>query len=213
VVNRQFLQRGGLAAAALLGASACFLAGCASTRVNAEWTDPQFAGRSLRGARVLVVCDANDTAVRRICQDQLAAQVKAVGATPVSGQAGLTVGPPPANDKTVAAARSAGAKAILGATVGPDATVVNPGPSISVGLGGFSGSRGGVSGGGVGVGMPVGGAQVDTAYGADLTLTDVETVRLMWTSKVTSPASGNVNTQMGELARVGIEAAGRASFF
>jgi hypothetical protein len=213
VVNRQFLQGGGLAAAALLGAGACFLAGCASTRVNAEWTDPQFAGRSLRGARVLVVCDANDTAVRRICQEQLAAQVKAAGATPVSGQVDLTVGPPPANDKTIAAARSAGAKAILGATVGPDATVVNPGPSISFGLGGFSGSRGGVSGGGVGIGMPVGGAQVDTAYGADLTLTDVETVRLMWTGKVTSPASGNVNTQMGELARVGIEAAGRAGFF
>jgi hypothetical protein len=30
---------------------------------------------------------------------------------------------------------------------------------------------------------------------------------------VTSPASGNVNTQMSELARVGIEAAGRAGFF
>ncbi len=212
VVNRQFLQRGGFAAA-LLGASGCLIAGCASTRVNAEWADPQFAGRSLRGARVLVVCDANDTAVRRICQEQLAAQVKAAGATPVSGQADLTVGPPPANDKTIAAARSAEAKAILGARVGPDATVVNPGPSISFGIGGFGGSRGGVTGGGVGIGMPVGGAQVETAYGADLTLTDVETVRLMWTGKVTSPASGNVNTQLGELARVGIEAAGRAGFF
>ena len=209
----ELLPGRGLAAAALLGAAAAIAAGCASTRMNAEWTDPQFAGRSLRGARVLVVCDANDTAVRRICQDQLAAQLKAAGATPVSGQADLTVGPPPANDKTIAAARKAGAKAILGATVGPDATVVNPGPSISFGLGGFSGSRGGVSGGGVGVGMPVGGAQVDTAYGADLTLTDVESVRLMWTGKVTSPASGNVNAQMGELARVGIEAAGRAGFF
>jgi hypothetical protein len=209
----EFPPARGLAAAVLFGGAAAMAAGCASTRVNAEWTDPQFAGRSLRGARVLVVCDANDTAVRRICQDQLAAQVKAAGATPVSGAPDLTVGPPPANDKTIAAARKAGAKAILGAQVGPDATVVNPGPSVSFGLGGFSGSRGGVSGGGVGVGMPVGGAQVDTAYGADLTLTDVDTVRLMWTGKVTSPASGNVNTQMGELARVGIEAAGRAGFF
>jgi len=213
VMIRRFLQRGGRAAVALLAAGACFLGGCATTQVNAEWTDPQFAGRSLRGQLVLVVCDANDTAVRRICQDQLAARVTGSGATPINAPADLTVGPPPANDMTIAAARKAGAKAILGARVGPDATIVNPGPSVSFGLGGFGGSRGGVSGGGVGVGMPVGGGRVDTAYGADLTLTDVETVRLMWTGKVTAPASGNINTQIAELTRVGIEAAARAGFF
>jgi len=213
VVIRRFLQRGGRAGVALLAAGACLLGGCATTSVNAEWTDPQFAGRSLRGKLVLVVCDANDTAVRRICQDQLAARVTGAGATPINASADLTVGPPPANDQTIAAARKAGAKAILGARVGPDATVVSPGPSVSFGLGGFGGSRGGVSGGGVGVAMPVGGGRVDTAYGADLTLTDVETVRLMWTGKVTAPASGNINTQIGELTRVGIEAAARAGFF
>ena len=208
------LPRGrALAAAGLLLTSACIAAGCASTRVNAEWTDPQFAGRSLRGQLVLVLCDANDTAVRRICEDQLAARVTGSGATPVRAGGDLTLGPPPANDRTIAAARKANAKAILGARVGPDATVINPGPSVSFGLGGFSGSRGGVSGGGVGVGMPVGGGQVDTAYGADLTLTDVETVRLMWTGKVSAPASGSINTQLAELTRVGIEAAARAGFF
>jgi hypothetical protein len=208
------LPRGrALAAAGLLVAGLCVVAGCASTRVNAEWTDPQFAGRSLRGQLVLVLCDANDTAVQRICEDRLAASLTASGVTPVRGGGDLTLGPPPANDRTIAAARKANAKAILGARVAPDATVINPGPSVSFGLGGFSGSRGGVSGGGVGVGMPVGGGQVDTAYGADLTLTDVETVKLMWTGKVSAPASGNVNTQMGELARVGIEAAARAGFF
>ncbi len=215
VVNRQLMQRGGRATAALLGASACFLGGCATTSVNAEWTDPQFAGRSLRGERVLVVCDANDTAVRRICQDQLAAQVAQSGATPVSGPetAGLTAGPPPANDKTLAAARRAGAKAILAATVAPDATVVSGGSSISFGIGGWGGSGGGVSGGGVGIGVPIGGGQVDTAYGANIALTDVGTVRLMWTSKVTAPASRNINAQLGEIAKVGIGAARSAGFF
>lgn len=210
---RKFLHGRALAAAGFLVASACLAAGCASTRLNAEWTDPQFAGRSLRGKLVLVVCDANDTAVKRICQDQLAARITGLGATPVNGSPDLTVGPPPANDRTIAAARKSNAKAILGARVGPDATIVNPGPSVSFGLGGFSGSRGGVSGGGVGVGMPVGGGQVDTAYGADITLTDVETVQLMWTGKVTSSTSGSINTQMAELTRVGMEAAARAGFF
>ena len=213
-MDRRFLQRGGFAAAALLGA--CLLGGCATTTVNAEWTDPQFAGRSLRGERVLVVCDASDTAVRRVCQDQLAAQVAQSGATPVSGPdtAGLTAGPPPANDKTLAAARRAGAKAILAATVAPDATVVSGGSGISFGIGGFGGSGGGtVSGGGVGIGVPIGGGQVETAYGANLALTDVGTVRLMWTSKVTAPASRNINMQMGEIAKVGIGAARSAGFF
>lgn len=213
-MNRQFLQRGGLAAA-LLGSGGCFIAGCATTAVNAEWKDPQFAGRSLRGERVLVVCDANDTVVRRICQDQLAVQVSAAGAMPITGPetADLTAGPPPANDKTLAAAKRAGARAILAATVAPDATVVSGGSGISFGIGGFGGSGGGVSGGGVGIGVPIGGGQVETAYAANLGLTDVATVRLMWTSKVTAPPSRNVNMQMGEIAKVGIGAARSAGFF
>lgn len=204
-----------LAAAVLLGTGGCFIAGCATTTVNAEWTDPQFAVRSLRGERVLVVCDANDITVRRVCRDQLAAQVSAAGATPVTGPetADLTAGPPPANDKTLAAARSAGAKAILAATVAPDATVVSGGSGISFGFGGFGGSGGGVSGGGVGIGVPLGGGQVETAYGANIALTDVATVRLMWTSKVTAPPSRNINGQLGEISRVGIDAARTAGFF
>ena len=215
MLNREVLRGRGLAAAVLLGAGGCLIAGCATTTVNAEWTDPQFAGRSLRGERVLVVCDANDTAVRRICQDQLAAQVAASGATPVTGPetADLTAGPPPANDKTLAAARSSCAKAILAATVGPDATVVSGGSGISFGIGGWGGSGGGVSGGGVGIGVPLGGGQVETAYGANMALTDVGTVRLMWSSKVTAPASRNVNEQLGEIAKVGVGAARTAGFF
>ena len=40
--------------------------GCASTAVQAQWTDPSFAGQSLRGATVLVVCDAGDAALTRL---------------------------------------------------------------------------------------------------------------------------------------------------
>jgi hypothetical protein len=46
-----------------------------------------------------------------------------------------------------------------------------------------------------------------------MVLTDVATVRLMWTGKVTTPASQNVSAQIGELARVGVEAARAAGFF
>jgi len=204
-----------LAAALLIGSGVGMMAGCATTQVNVQWSDPEFAGRSLRGEKVLVVCDAPDVAMRGVCQDQVAEQVRASGATPViSPDAGLTVGPPPANDKTLAAARAAGAKAILGSTIGPDVTVVNPGPSFGIGIGGFGGSGGGrVMGGSVGVGIPVGGGQATTGYTANMVLTDVATVRVMWTSKVTTPASQNVGAQMGDLARVGVEAARAAGFF
>jgi hypothetical protein len=203
-----------LVAVALLASGGLFVAGCASTRVEAEWSDPQFAGRSLRGAKVLVVCDAAEIVAKRICQDKLAAQLTASGATPVIGPEDLTVGPAPGNDRSLAAARGAGATAILGAVVTRDASVVGGGSSVGFSIGGFGGSGGGGGVGvGVGVGVPVGGPQVDTAYGANMTLTDVATVRLMWTSKVTAPAAQDLGAQIGELARVGVEAAQKAGFF
>jgi hypothetical protein len=191
------------------------IAGCATTQVTVQWSEPEFKGRSLRGEKVLVVCDAPDVAIRRVCQDQVAAQIRASGASPViSSDPGLTAGPPPTNDRTLAAARAAGAKAILGSTLGPDVTVVSPSPTVGIGVGGFGGSGGyTVTGGGVGIGFPIGGGQATTSYAANMVLTDVATVRLMWTSKVTTPASQNVNTQVGELARVGVEAARTAGFF
>jgi len=132
----------------------------------------------------------------------------------ISPDDGLTVGPPPANDKTLAAARAAGARAILGSTIGPDVTVVSSGSSIGFGIGSFGGYGGGsVRGGSVGVGIPVGGGQATTGYAANMVLTDVATVRVMWTSKVTTPASQDVGAQMGDLARVGVEAARAAGFF
>jgi hypothetical protein len=95
-----------------------------------------------------------------------------------------------------------------------DASVVGGGSSVGFSIGGFGGSGGGGGVGvGVGVGVPVGGPQVDTAYGANMTLTDVATVRLMWTSKVTAPAAQDLGAQIGELARVGVEAAQKAGFF
>jgi hypothetical protein len=209
-----------LAAALLVGSGVGMMAGCATTQVVVQWSDPEFAGRAaLRGEKVLVICDAPEVVIRQVCQDQVAAQLRASGAMPViSPDTELTVGPPPANDRTLAAARAAGARAILGSTIGPDVTVVSPGSSIGIGVGGYGGSGGGyrggsVMGGSVGIGFPVGGGQAMTGYAANMVLTDVATVRMMWTGKVTTPASQSVGAQMEELARVGVEAARAAGFF
>jgi hypothetical protein len=205
-----------LAAALLLAAGGSFVAGCATTQVNAQWSDPEFAGRSLRGQTVLVVCDADSVTARRVCQDQVAMQIRAAGATPVipPQSAGVVAGPPTTNEHTLAAARGAGAKAIFASTIGPDATYVSPGPSVGVGIGGWGGSGGRtVTGGGVSIGVPIGGGRVDSSYAANNVLTDVATGRLMWSSKVTTPASQDLGAQLAELARVGVGAAKSAGFF
>ena len=110
-----------------------------------------------------------------------------------------------------------GAKAIIGATIARDVTVVGGGSSIGFGIGGYSGGygRGGVSGrsAGVGVGIPTGGGRETSSYKASIVLTDVASVRVMWTGTITTPPSDNVDEQIRELARVGVEAAQEAGFF
>lgn len=197
-------------AAMVLATLGLMLAACATTRVGAQWVDPAFQGQSLRGARLLVVCDAADPVMQRICQDEVSAQVQALGATPVQApDAGANGRPAPG--QLMSAARVAGARAVFSTSVSPDASVVSPGPSVSFGLGGFSWGSG--VGGGVGVTVPTTGAQVHTGYAASGVLTDVASGRMMWSAKATTPAQSNLNAQLAELARVMVDAARQAGLF
>lgn len=204
-------------AAALLGAAAAllWLAGCAAPAINAQWSDPQFAGRSLRGAKVLVACQAADPTLRRICADRVAAKLGTLGAVPVpsadDGNPGLEV----ASDAQalLAQARAAGAQALLRLTITPDLTTVSSGPSISFGIGGFGGGY--RSGGGVGVGVaaPVGGASAQTGFAGSGSLTDVASERPMWSARATTPPSSDAGAQMAALADLLLDSARAAGLF
>jgi hypothetical protein len=205
-----------VAAVPLLVLCGLLFGGCASTTIRAQWTDPRFTGQSLRGAKVLVVCDASAAAITRICQDQLAAQVAAAAAAPVvaSDADHLMAEGGQIPDNVLTTARRMGAKAILVSIITPDITVVRPGPTVGFGFGGFGGTGGwyrssGI-GAGVGVSVPVGAEHVHTAYAANMSLTDVDTGRLMWSSTVTTPASQDVTAQVNKLAKAGVEAAQQA---
>jgi hypothetical protein len=219
MLEAAWLQSRALAAVvALLGLCGFLVSGCASTAIQAQWADPQFAGRSLRGGTALVVCNAQAPAIQRICQDQIAARMLMSGIRPVMATEAdlITAQGEQIADKIFAAARRAGAHAIWAAIIAPDGTVVSPGPTIGFGIGGFGTSGGwyrssGV-GGGIGVGLPVGGEQVNTAYAADMTLTDVETERLMWSSRITTPASQDITEQVTQLVEVGVKSAQQAGF-
>lgn len=202
-------------AAACATLSLLLLAGCASTEVGPQWTDPQFQGRSLRGKTLLVVCEASDPTTKRLCQDQLAAQATAYGATPripASEPANPTPGREQNPQAYLPAARSAGAEAVLSAAVVSEPVgTVRSGPSVGIGVGGYGGGR---VGGGIGISLPIFGSRdrVETALGLNGALTDVASGRLMWSARATAPG-GEVNKQLDELARSTLEAASKAGFF
>ena len=135
-------------------AVAVLLAGCASTRLDAQWSDPQLAPGSLRGARVMVACEAYDLVIRRICQDQMAAEVTARGGTPVAAPNTTNEAPgrPLGAEQYLPAARNAGAKAVMTHYVTQADVSVSPPSSVSFGIGGFGfGGGGGAVSTGVGV--------------------------------------------------------------
>ena len=198
-------------ALAIVAAAAASLAGCATgPQLEAQWSDPSVGQSFLRGARVLVACDAYEVVVRQICQDKLAGEVVARGATPVF----LAPGYPVATDRAIdgqllPAAREAGAKAMMVMTVA--VAVQDVSQPIQIGIGGFGfGSSGSA---GVGVSAPVGGGRVTSGYSANGRLTDVPTGRLVWTAKATAPPSSDINAQMSDLSKLVLGAADKAGLF
>lgn len=200
-----------LAAASLAGLT--WLAGCATSQVNAQWSDPQFAGQPARGAKVLVSCQAADLTLRRVCADRMAAEVAARGAVPVLA-ADPGDGPPPSDEALLGAARQAAASALLRTSIAPEVVAVAPAPSFGIGIGGFGGGY--RSGGGVGIGVsaPIGGAgKADTGFGANAALTDVASGRLMWSGRASAAPSSDVGQQLATLARLLLDAARQAGLF
>jgi hypothetical protein len=61
--------------------------------------------------------------------------------------------------------------------------------------------------------MPVGSPGVNTAYAAEMTLTEVASGKLIWTSTAASRASSNDEAQVAGLAKAGVNAAKGAGIF
>ncbi|HUP09080.1 MAG TPA: hypothetical protein VMU47_18105 [Caldimonas sp.] len=201
--------RGAVLAVGLLGG------GCATgPQLDAQWADPNatYPGY-LRGARVLVACDAAELVVRQICQDHLASEVTARGGTAVEAPRDMAYAP----DRAIEAqlqprAQAASAKALVVMTVAVALTEVN-GSSFSFGIGGF-GYGGGGGGMGVGVGGTVPtGSMANAGYTVSGRITDATSGKLLWVAKATSPPSPDVNAQMSSLSRIVFDAAQKAGMF
>ena len=182
------------------------LAGCASTQLDAQWTDPQSKGSSLRGARVMVACEAADLTLKQICEDRFAAELTARGASPFVASAP----PSPTPEGYLAAARDGGAGAVMLVQVSPaEASRSSP---VSIGLGGFGFGGGGVSAG-IGVTVPLGGGRSSIGYAANGRFTDVSNGRLMWTGRAVAAPSNQLEDQLDQLSKAIMGGAQQAGFF
>ena len=188
----------------VLALSAVLLVSCATTQVDAQWTNPEYQGRSVRGASVLVACEAPDLTVQRICEDQLAAAVSARGAKATLNSQLSPAGTATGTDPYLAAAKRVGARAIVRMTLGATQPIaVDSGPRIGIGVGGGSWGGGGSSvGGGVGIGFPIGGSRVAQAFGAETALIDPTNGATMWSGRASSSTQQDITGQITELAQV-----------
>lgn len=195
-------------------ALAALLAGCATTQMTSQWKSPNFAGGSLKGQRVLVLCQARDDTLRRVCEDQWAGQL---GLQEVVAVRAYTIpGIPPGGaanpDEIKAAARVSGAVAVASMQlVASDFAAVNPGPQVGIGIGGGSGGyRSGFSIGGFGLSFPVGGATATQGLSSNTSLLDPASGALVWSGSASTAAVADLVSQVSALTQVTIDALQKA---
>lgn len=195
------------------------MGGCAQTQLGAQYADPQFPPQTLRGASILVVCEAPEPAIRLICESQIAGQLTQLGARPLTDPTLVspTPGREPPPGQYLPAAKAAGARAVFSTTLAPDYRQASPLSSFSIGIGGWGGSGGyyggsGV-GGGVGVTMPVGALQGSTGLAAIGSIVEVGSGRVMWSAKASVPPATDVTSQIAEAAKALVGAARQTGLF
>jgi hypothetical protein len=188
--------------AAIAALAALLTAGCAGARVDGQWASPEFSDATLQGRTVLVSCRALDDTTRRICEDRLSARVAAAGARPVRAPEPAP-GPQTGDDLPLAAARDAGAQALLRTTLMSSGSVVGGlRPSVGVGVGGGSGSFG-IGGG---ISLPIGGTRATEAFTASTSVFDVATGRPMWSVRTSTSASSDIAGQVEQLTGATVDA-------
>jgi hypothetical protein len=207
------------AAVAALLLSGLVLGGCASTQLGAQWVDPQLPRQALRGASVLVVCEAIEPAVKLLCESQVSSQLLLLGLRPVTDATLVnpTPGREPPAGQYLAAAKALGASGVFSATLTPDFSLTSSVPSFSIGIGGFGGSggyRGGSSvGGGVGVTLPIGATPGASGMAGVGSIVETATGRVLWSAKATTPPGADAAGQIAEVTRALTQAAQQAGLF
>ena len=197
-------RRAGLA---LLLVLASLLIGCATTRIDAQWKNPAFAGRPVQGP-VLVAGLTRDTTLRRLYEDALAAQLGQRGLAALKSYDELPdFGDETSNERLLQAARAAGAGAVLSTRViGYEQRVwVDPMPAWGWGYPGWYGYRWPYAY------YPYPGAVSSyERYIASTSLTDVSSGKEVWTARSSTDLPGKVDREVQALAQEIVDGLGKA---
>jgi len=188
---------------ALLFALASLVGGCATTQVDAVWSRPEYAGRSIPG-KMLVVGVTRDETVRRLYEDTMAAQLRARGVAAVPSYEFLTV---PLSDREgralIEAAKRIGAARILSSALVAREHVqwveTEPVPAVGWDYYGWYGYY-----------WPYGYMRTETheydRYYASTTLTDVSNDKVYWSARTRSEVPGRIETAVNDFVSAIVDA-------
>ena len=190
---------------ALLLVLASLLTGCATTRIDAQWTNPAFAGRPVQGP-VLVVGLTRDTTLRRLYEDALAVQLGQRGLTALKSYDGLFDSvDDTSSEPLLQAARTAGAAAVLSTRVIGHEQRVWVDPMPAWGYPGWYGYP-----------WPYayypypGPVSTYERYIASTSLTDVNSGKEVWTARSSTNLPGKVDREVQALAQEIVAGLGKA---
>jgi hypothetical protein len=178
----------------LLGVSAC-----ATTQIEATWSNPEFANRP-RGGRVLVVGVTRDDTARRLYEDAMAAQLRSRGVDAIRSYD--SVASPLADGGGTAlidAAKRNNATGILSSALVAREHVqrvrVDPAPPWGWDYYGWYGYY-----------WPYGYARVETddfdRYYVSTTLTDVSSGKIFWSARTRSDTPGKIEKEIKDFVSV-----------
>ena len=196
-------------------AAAALLAGCATTQMNSQWKDDRLIEGLAKAGRVLVLCQARDDTLRRVCEDQWASELGAHGVVAVRSYS-LAGFPPdgladPAEVK--AAAQSSGATAVARMQIAAgELVLIDPGPQLGFGVGSGSGAYpgGGFGFGAFGLSFPVGVATARQGLSSSTTLVDLASGALVWSGNASTAADDDATAQVSALTKITVEALKKA---
>ncbi|MEO8123060.1 MAG: hypothetical protein ABI633_03345 [Burkholderiales bacterium] len=180
------------------------LAGCAApTRLNAQWTNPQFDGKPPLG-KLLVMSITPDGTTRRVFEDMMVKELEARGIAAVPSYRFLAADGPATPSQVEAAVKESGAQSILTSRVISATQNIHVAPSVAMGPawggpwgwpwgwgGGFYGSYGGLWGGSFAAPQ----VWTDENVIVDTQFFDVGTQAIVWSgSTMTTTAPGAQGT-------------------
>jgi len=171
------------------------LAGCATTHVEAIWTNPEYAGKPVKG-KMLIVGVSRDETVRRLYEDEMVAQLHARGVEAVRSYdiVGQRLA---ASDDTVLinAAKQVGATRILSTAIVAHEQVqvleTEPVPTLGWTYYGWYGYY-----------WPYGYVRTETheyeRYYASTALTEVSSGKVYWSARTRSEVSGDIEKAVND---------------